>query len=76
MESKYQTLLENGTWHLYPRPSNRHVIWNKWVYKLKQKLYATVDHYKARLIAKEFEEKDVIDLNKTFSPKLATVRLC
>ncbi|XP_062173503.1 uncharacterized protein LOC133878962 [Alnus glutinosa] len=37
MESEYQALLDNKTWFLCPRPSNRNVIHNKWVFKLKQK---------------------------------------
>jgi hypothetical protein len=35
MESEIQALLDNGTWTLYPRPSNRNIIKNKWVYKVK-----------------------------------------
>jgi len=75
--AEYNALISNGTWTLCPRPSHKHVIRNKWVYKLKQKSDGTIDRYKARLVAKSFEQQDGIDYTKTFSPviKPATIRL-
>jgi hypothetical protein len=77
MSSEFSALLENQTWSLCPRPIDRHVIRNKWVYKLKQKPDDTIDRYKARLVAKGFEQHNSIDYAETFSPviKPATIRL-
>jgi len=77
MSSEFSALLENQTWSLCPRPIDRHVIRNKWVYKLKQKPNGTIDRYKARLVAKGFEQRNGIDYTETFSPviKPATIRL-
>jgi len=77
MASEFAALIENKTWSLCPRPLDRHVIRNKWVYKLKQKPDGTIDRYKARFVAKGFEQCNGIDCVETFSPviKPATIRL-
>jgi hypothetical protein len=49
----------------------------KWVYKVKRKSYDTVDWYKARLVAKSFKQRYVVDYEDSFSLviKPATIRL-
>lgn len=59
MESEFEALLVNDTWTLCWQPHGRHMIHNKWVYK--QKLDGSIDHYKVRLMAKGFEQKDSVD---------------
>jgi histone deacetylase 1/2 len=77
MESEYQALLRNKTWHLVPQPQGRNVIRCKWVYKVKCKANGTFDRYKARLVAKGFKQHYGIDYENTFNPvvKAATIRL-
>jgi hypothetical protein len=53
--------MANKTWSLYPRPLHKHVVKNKWVYKLKRNLDGSIDRYKARLVAKRFEQIPDID---------------
>jgi hypothetical protein len=55
MTQEYDALISNGTWTLCPRPSNQHVIRNKWVYRIKQKPDGSIERFKARLVAKGFE---------------------
>ena len=77
MQDEFTALKSNDTWHLCPRPHNRNVIKNKWVYKVKQKADGSVDRFKARLVAKGFQQQDGLDYSETFSPviKPATIRV-
>jgi hypothetical protein len=68
MESELQALVDNGTWSLYPRPSHRNKIKNKWVFRLKEKLDGIIEIYKARLVAKGFQQRDGISYIENFSP--------
>ena len=67
MIAEYNALISNGTWNLYPWPSHKHVIQNKWINKLKQKSEGSIDHYKAKFVAKCLEQQDGIDYTNTFS---------
>ncbi|MCO5600646.1 hypothetical protein L7F22_054761 [Adiantum nelumboides] len=70
MDSKYQSLMENGTWQLVPALPNRNLVTCKWL--LRKKLHAdgSVSRYKTRLVARGFAQVPGMDYNETFSPVL------
>lgn len=43
MQVEYNALLANNTWTLCPRPSQKQVERNKWVFKVKQKSNGSLD---------------------------------
>lgn len=66
----------NNTWEIIKLPPGKNVVSCKWLYKVKFKPDGTVDHYKARLVARDFTQTRGLDYFDTFAPmeKMATVR--
>lgn len=56
MKFEYDSLLKNGTWVLTTLPSNMKTIGCKWVFKVKENPYGSVNKYKSRLVAKAFHQ--------------------
>lgn len=76
MQTEYDALMRNKTWHLVPPQKGIIVIGCKWVYKIKHKSDGSLDRYKARLVDKGFKQRYGLDYEDTFSPvvKAATIR--
>jgi hypothetical protein len=77
MDSEYNALIKNNTWHLVSPKVGTNIINCKWVYKIKKRVDGTVDRYKARLVAKGFKQRYGIDYEDTFSlvVKASTIRV-
>ena len=77
MKIEYVVFLTNSTWKLVPKPVNKRIIGCKWIYEWRLKVDGSVDRFKARLIAKGFNQTYSIDYFETFCPvvKLTTIRL-
>lgn len=76
-DAEYMTLLQNGTWKLVPPSPEFNVVGNKWVFKLKRNADGSIQRYKARLLAKGFQQHPGIDFFETFCPvaKASTIRV-
>ena len=67
-DSEYQSLISNHTWELVSPPSNKNIVGNRWIFKVKRNSDGTVDRFKARLVAQGYSQTEGIDYDEVFSP--------
>jgi hypothetical protein len=67
----------NGTWTLEKLPPGKKAIGSKWVFRVKRNADGTVERYKARIVAKGFNQRPGFDYLEIFAPTMrqATIRL-
>ncbi|CAM8888151.1 unnamed protein product [Rhodiola kirilowii] len=77
MHSELEALKKNATWILVPKPKDANLVGSKWIFRTKYKPDGSIDRYKARLVARGFNQRPGIDFFETFSPviKPTTIRL-
>lgn len=75
IDRELQTLKDNNTWTFCDLPVNVKPVSSKWVFKIKN--VSNVKQYKARLVARGFEQQDLFNFNDIYAPvaKLTTFRL-
>lgn len=68
-------MIVNGTWELVPYPFDTDPIGNKLVFRTKLLHNGFLDKYKARVIAKRYDQVEGITYSKIFSHvvKLQTI---
>lgn len=68
MDEEMKSLEKNNTWTLTDPPSNQKIIDNRWTFKMKKNADGSNRRYKARLVARGFNQQYGIDYEETFSP--------
>ena len=76
MSEELVALQRTSTWELVPLPAYAIPITCKWVYKVKTKADGSIEQYKARLVARGFQQSYGRDYEETFAPvaHMTTVR--
>jgi hypothetical protein len=68
MTEKYQSVLKNDVWDIFPRPEGNSVVTSKWIYKIKHVVDGSIKKYKARFVARGFSQVEGVDYDENFSP--------
>lgn len=76
MAKEIDALNSNHTWDLTDLPPEKRAIGSKWVFKVKLKSDGSLERCKARLVAKDFNQRYGVDYEETFSPvvKMSKIR--
>ncbi len=71
MQKEYDALMRNQTWVLVECPTNKKPITSKWVFRQKTDGNGNIT-YKARLVARGFQQQAGVDYNDIFAPVIRT----
>ena len=68
MKIEIESMYSNQVWLLVDPPDGTKSIGCKWVYKRKRGVDGKVETFKARLVAKDYTQKEGFDYEETFLP--------
>src|SRR5690242_12903834 len=76
MQEEFDAIMRNETFELVPLLQGRKAIGVHWLYKIKLHANGSIDHFKARWVAKGFTQRFGIDYDSTFSLVVRIENLC
>src|ERR1051325_6493063 len=68
MNEEFKAIEHNNTWELADFPIGSQTIGVKWVFKKKMNTQGEIKRYKARLVEKDYKQKEGIDYEEVFAP--------
>lgn len=75
MTEEFNAVVRNDTYDLVPPEPHQNVIVTKWIFTFKSLLNGVIDRYKARLVARDFNQQYGLYYTETFSPVIKTTTL-
>lgn len=78
MYEEISSLQKNDTWVLVEKPKATRLVSCNWIFKLKEEIPGIEKaRFKARLVAREFTQRERVDCNEVFSPvvKHSSIRM-
>jgi hypothetical protein len=76
MAEEIAALERTGTWNIVPCPPRVCPITCKWVYKVKIRSHGSLERYKARLVARGFQQEHGQDYDETFAHVAHMTTIC
>ena len=67
MKSEMRSMYENKVWTLIDLPNDQRAIEIKWIFKRKSDANSSVTIYKARIVAKGFQQVQAVDYDERVS---------
>lgn len=68
IEAELNAHTTNGTWSIVKRPKGASVLSVKWIFTVKRDSSGNRERFKARLVARGFEQRPGVDYFQTFAP--------
>ena len=68
MDAEITSMHDFGVWKLVPEPRGANLMSCKWVFALKRNKLGEIERFKARLTARGFTQREVVDFDETWAP--------
>ena len=77
IKEEIDSLSKNNTWEIVPLPNNKNIVDCRWVFVIINDIHENLTKYKARVVAKGFSQKYLLDFDETFAPvaRITTFRI-